>query len=518
MATLSDDRLVREIKRFLSPAAQNYINMVQRTGKPKSILQQFEGLTTQQIRFLDQLMDNPSEFSGMDILREGLTKNDNPELLEGLNQVVAKGGEIPEPKLPYYNPVTSTVEMLTRDEARNVNAKPATQQQIAASEIDETKLAQIEFGAAPAPASDPNQPPVGPLPPGQQYVYDATAKAWSIVDSGGNRLGYVEPSGALISGTEATAAPARIPSEEGGVSDVAEEPADTNIPEDWRNAAREMYPQYYAIVRNIPEIAQLLEKAINESYTPEKFQAELEQTNWYLQTSGSAREWEMNSQRDPASAQRKIDEQIVIIRDLALSSFGVRLSDERLSQLAEDSLRFGWSNRFLQNAIGDVATTSTTGISQLREGYIGQQLRKTADDYGISVSDATFNQWVNKVAVGQESTATFQDYARVQAKNLFPSISDRIDAGETFQQIIDPYRESAASLLEIDGGTIDFKQPDWIKAVTYQDEKGQQRPMSFTEWNDYVRQNRSFGYEYTEQAQRRAYQVANSLANLFGKV
>ena len=172
----------------------------------------------------------------------------------------------------------------------------------------------------------------------------------------------------------------------------------------------------------------------------------------------------------------------------------------------------------MQNAIGDVATTSTTGISQLREGYIGQQLRKTANDYGIAVSDATFNQWVNKVAVGKESTASWEDYAKVQAKNLFPSISERIDAGETFQQIVDPYRESAAALLEIDGGTIDFKQPDWIKAVTFQDEKGEQRPMSFTEWNDYVRQNRSFGYEYTEQAQRRAYQVANSLANLFGKV
>ena len=50
------------------------------------------------------------------------------------------------------------------------------------------------------------------------------------------------------------------------------------------------------------------------------------------------------------------------------------------------------------------------------------------------------------------------------------------------------------------------------------DDKGNQRQMSFTEWNDYVRQNRSFGYEYTEQAQRRAYQVANRLADLFGKV
>jgi len=320
-----------------------------------------------------------------------------------------------------------------------------------------------------------------------------------------------------------TPAPAAAPSEPGGfpsgvISDVGDTEADSNIPEDWRETAREMYPNYYAIVRNIPEIAALLERAVAQGYTPEKFQAELEQTNWFLQTSGAAREWEINSNRDPASAQRLIDEQRVSIRDMALATFGVRLSEERLTQLAVDSLKFKWSDRFLQNAIGDVATTSTAGITQLREGYIGQQLRKTANDYGIAVSDATFNQWVNKVAVGQESTASWEDYAKVQAKNLFPSIADRIDAGENFQQIVDPYRQSAAALLEIDGGDIDFTQPDWIKAITQMDDKGNQRQMSFTEGNDYVRQNRSFGYEYTEQAQRRAYQVANRLADLFGKV
>ena len=471
-------------------------------------------LTADEVRFLDLVRDSASGLRVDDLLPY-MTDTTGDTIQEVRDFLAPISQEQQQPVYPPLSiqqieagavqpgsvPIRTDIEPgeLSRPETpATLPTRPRQDGQRFPTAADESALAFAEFGVPPT-VREPYT-----APEGYEWVYDTLQSKPVLVKigEGGDRPVIVTDSG---DGT-------------GGVSDVAEEPADTNIPEDWRNAAREMYPQYYAIVRNIPEIAQLLEKAINESYTPEKFQAELEQTNWFQQTSGSAREWEINSQRDPASAQRKIDEQIVTIRDLALSSFGVRLSDERLSQLAEDSLRFGWSNRFLQNAIGDVATTSTTGISQLREGYIGQQLRKTADDYGISVSDATFNQWVNKVAVGQESTATFQDYARVQAKNLFPSISDRIDAGETFQQIIDPYRESAASLLEIDGGTIDFKQPDWIKAVTYQDEKGQQRPMSFTEWNDYVRQNRSFGYEYTEQAQRRAYQVANSLANLFGKV
>ena len=86
-----------------------------------------------------------------------------------------------------------------------------------------------------------------------------------------------------------------------------------------------------------------------------------------------------------------------------------------------------------------------------------------------------------------------------------------------FQQIVDPYREQAARLLEIDPDEIDFTQSEYVKALTYQDERGEQRPMSFTEFGDYIRQTRSFGYEYTDQARNKAYQVANDLANLFGK-
>lgn len=306
----------------------------------------------------------------------------------------------------------------------------------------------------------------------------------------------------------------------GGVaSDVSGQPTDFDqaIPEDWRNAAREAYPGYYAIVRNIPEIAALLEEAIVKGYTDEQFQAQLEQTNWWKQTTASAREWDINGERDPASQQTAIDNRVALIRQAALDNFGVRLGAESLNELATDSLRLGWSQQFLLNAIGDVATQSTAGISQLRAGYVGQQLRQTANEYGIAVSDATFNKFVNQIAVGQETQDTFQQYALTQAKNLFPSVSDRLDAGETFQQIVDPYRENAARLLEIDPDDIDFTQAEYIKALTYQDERGEQRPMSFTEWGDYIRQTRSFGYEYTDQARSKAYDVANQLANLFGK-
>ena len=288
------------------------------------------------------------------------------------------------------------------------------------------------------------------------------------------------------------------------------------IPTDWEQAAQEQYGGYYAIVKSIPEVAALLQNAVANDWSNDKFNYELSQTTWFKTTSASARSWDLSEQSDPASTQQKVDNQAAQIKAKALT-LGIRLDDTSVAKLAKDSLRGGWDETTITNSIGSQAMQSTAGVSQLRSGYIGQTLRQTAADYGISLSDDTFNQFVNKVATGQESQNSFQQYALQMAKSLFPGIAAQLDAGQTYKQIVDPYKQTAAQILEMNPESIDFVDPKWSKAVTFVTDKGEQRPMNYNEWGDYLRQTRSFGYEFTSEAQSRAYGVANDLARLFGK-
>jgi hypothetical protein len=299
----------------------------------------------------------------------------------------------------------------------------------------------------------------------------------------------------------------------GGTPDGTTAPA---VPIDWETAAQEQYGGYYAIVKSIPEVATLLQKAVANGYPEAKFNYELSQTTWFKTTTASARAWDISEQSDPASAQQRVDNQAAKIKSQALS-LGVRLDDTSVAKLAKDSLRGGWDETTITNSIGSQAMQSTTGVSQLRSGFIGQTLRQTAADYGVSLSDDTFNQFVNKVATGQESQSSFQQYALQMAKSLFPGIAAQLDAGQTYKQIVDPYKQTAAQILEMNPESIDFVDPKWSKAVTFVTDKGEQRPMNYNEWGDYLRQTRSFGYEFTSEAQSRAYGVANDLARLFGK-
>ena len=410
-----------------------------------------------------------------------------------------------------------------------------------------------------------DRPPTGPLPAGQKYEFNNQLQQWVLVDTTDGRkvLGTVDASGRLTEATEeATPAPVRregkpeglvesirisagtediepgemsrpAPPEDGAepaaepagegdgvVTTPAAEPVDMGVPPEWETAAMEMYPEYYALVKNVPEIADILKKYIAEEWSETKFLAELRKTNWYKTTTASAREWDMAAGLDPATYQTKVDNKTETIRKQALD-LGFRISEEKLRQLATDSLRLGWSDQFLTNAIGMVVVEGgDPGATQLRQGYYGQQIRGIARDYGVTLNDDTLMSFANKMAVGEETVGSFQDYAMTIAKSLYPTLSEQFDLGRTFGDLTSNYRQIAADTLEIDANSIDFTDPQWAVAVTYQPDPktGEQRMMNLSEWGDYIRKNRSFGYEFTDDARQKAYKVANELANLFGKV
>lgn len=291
-----------------------------------------------------------------------------------------------------------------------------------------------------------------------------------------------------------------------------------SAPMDWEEAAKELYGGYFAVIQSVPELQELLRLATQNGWSEAKFNYELQQTSWWKQNSSTARDWDLSSQLDPATAQQQVDNLASRLRNMSLTEFGVQLDETQLQKLARDSLRFGWSEQMVKNAIGLEATRSGQGVGQLASGFLGQGLKQTANAYGLKLSDDMLNRWTSAIATGQETKERFQQYAVNTAKNLFPAISAQLDTGLTFQDIVDPFRNVAAQILEINPESIDFIDPKFARAISNVDQSGQQRMMSFSEWGDYLRTERSFGYEYTSDAQQRAFKVGNDLANLFGRV
>lgn len=370
----------------------------------------------------------------------------------------------------------------------------------------------------PVEAGTPPQPTMN-LPAGYAWTWSVSLKKWTATQLPPVRTQPVEEVTPTAPATPVTQQPIIRRNETGGQNQPqlpAEAPV--AIPVDWETAAQEMYGGYYALIKDNEDIKKLLMQAIAEKWSPNKFQYQLSQTKWWKETTAAARQWDMASGTDPATAQTRIDTQTAAIKATALSK-GIYLTDQQLQKLAVDSLRLGFAeNSFMvDQAIMSAALQTGRGVSSLRTGFIGSNIRDTAASYGIPMPESTLNELVARVAMGNETQESLEAQFRESAKVLYPALSSGFDRGLSFNQMTSPYAQMASQVLEIPATQIDFTDPKWAAAFTMRDDKGNQSMMSYGEWTDYLRSDPSFGWEYTDQAKGQVYSIALTLGEMFGR-
>ena len=194
---------------------------------------------------------------------------------------------------------------------------------------------------------------------------------------------------------------------------------------------------------------------------------------------------------------------------------GVRLADTTTQDLARNALRMGWDQITLANAIG-AEIVKMAPSTQVSQGYIGNKIRGDALKYGIRLSDTTFANWTEQILTGKSSDQMYNDYLLNQAKLLYPALSNGFDRGLSFGEMTDPYAQQASRLLEIPTGQIDFTDPKWAAAFSQMDKDGNQRQMTYSEWDRYLKTTPAFGFEYTDQARNQALDIAGRIGRLFG--
>ena len=410
-----------------------------------------------------------------------------------------------------------------------------------------------------APQNIPNPPSQSPGQ-GKVWAYNYNLKKYDAVAAGSSVLNsppYVRPAGFTPGQTPASQPPpggipanltqsqqnayeqyyrSRIGAVTGVTPDVTQEDTGDDgsgggdgrvaaAPIDWEaivnaiqvdalQAAKELYGGMYAIIEGNEEIKKLILDAYIGKWEPTKFLAKLRETEWFKTTADTARQFDINEQLDPATTTKSINQKALSIQEIAMQK-GVRLADETATRLARESLRMGWDNITLANSVGaEIVKMNPT--SQVSQGFIGNQIRQTAMDFGIRLSETSFGKWTEQILTGQASDQMYKDYLLNQAKTLYPALTNGFDRGLTFKQMTDPYAEQASRTLEMPANQIDFTDPKWAAAFSLTDDKGNQRQMTYSEWDKYLKTNSAFGFEYTDNAKNQALDLVGRIGRLFG--
>lgn len=266
------------------------------------------------------------------------------------------------------------------------------------------------------------------------------------------------------------------------------------VSEETRKAVLERFPAV-AWLLDEPELASVLQRAVDEEWTPDTFEANLRATQWWRTQDETVRARRDMEATDPATAATRVNALKAQIR-AASASLGGEMDDERAGALAWMAWRGGWSEAQVRSSIAAQTAPSTAAMVDVRA---------LARAYMIDLPDTQAADLTRRVFAGELDQAAVEGLISAQASSRFPHLGEWIKKGVRPADYFAPYQQMIA---ELTGATVDqvdlMKDPTWSRVVSFSD-GGSLRPMTLDETMRYVRSTDQFARSARGQAEQASF-------------
>lgn len=244
---------------------------------------------------------------------------------------------------------------------------------------------------------------------------------------------------------------------------------------------------YLAAYFDHQEIGPILKLAAEGGWDEARLMGALFKTNWWQQTSATARQFDAQKATDPAEVQRKVDQTGRLVGSLA-GRVGLVLTPQRVTEIATTYNRLGWDENDLQAALGNEFSYTPGQPYSGDMGKAVSRFKELASQYMVPVDEQTAHNFAKKWMTGEADEDNTEQYLRTQAISRFPQLKQYIDAGINPYDFFSPYRQEIGRMLGTSADQIDLvSDPKWSKIIDNVDGKGNRRPMTISEAQVYVR-------------------------------
>lgn len=173
-------------------------------------------------------------------------------------------------------------------------------------------------------------------------------------------------------------------------------------------------------------------------------------------------------------------------------------------------------NKYLKNYATQQITLASTGDPKaqavLQRGNFGltlTTLKNAYSDNGLPINFQTLSKIATESTLNPDTLKANINLINMQAKTLFPALADKIDKGYTAKQLLTPYINARANILEEDPDTVDLKTLTDVA----------KDPKSLMNLYDYeISLRKDPKWRYTKNAQDSISNVARSIASTFGLI
>lgn len=273
----------------------------------------------------------------------------------------------------------------------------------------------------------------------------------------------------------------------------------------------------------VPEVGALMQRAVNEKWTAERFQMEVANTGWWKNTPAPVRQWVTQQAADPASAWRAMKtgaDQVKL--------YAGRLGFENVDQATLEKIWLegqlaGFDETLLQQHTWNFLSKNQGMPTGGEYGARAQQARELAASYGFMPGDLD-NQIRNAVGsslsvgqVGDAAMAAWVDKMKSYAKSKYSAFADRIDRGETVMDIAQPYIEMYSNTLEMNAHDVSLDDKYIQQWLQGRSEAGKP-PASVPVWAAQQELRKDARWGYTQNARQAAAETATVIGKAFGMI
>ena len=273
------------------------------------------------------------------------------------------------------------------------------------------------------------------------------------------------------------------------------------------------YGWAYAVLEDNPQLFEIFEQAVENTWSPQRFIAEVQDTKWFKNHSETWRQADYLEKTDPKTYRQRKNEVARQIADAA-GSLGIDVNREQLLDWSDQALKFGWD----QSAINNILSRQ---VKIRGKHEVGGSLRDTQNRLesfayanGVHVNKGTMQNWLRRIVRGDGTAEEFERYIEKQAIAKFPNWKKELEGGMTMAEIAEPYRQSMSQLLEVNPAEIGLWDKHISSAMSQRNNKGEWQSMTLGDFEDTLR--RDPRWERTDNAREQVAGITASLLQTFG--
>src|SRR6476646_8699152 len=250
----------------------------------------------------------------------------------------------------------------------------------------------------------------------------------------------------------------RISGIEGGGPNNDQDMTDSELPA--RLSPEELASEYgfaYSFLKSQPGVAKVFDDYVKNNLSKEAFQAELRNTKWWQENSDTMRQAQALKATDPATYEANLQATTVMVQQEA-AKIGASIPPKKLKSIAEKAYATNMDEGALANVLGGYVKF-VGGTLKGEAGAYENSIKSYASAQGVTLDDQSIKNQAALIARKLATEDDFKNQIAQQAISAYPGYKQQIEAGQTMQDIANPYVQIMAQQLELPPSAIKLTDP-----------------------------------------------------------